>query len=142
MSVVTKRKTCSKCGIEKDIDKFRVENKQSGKTKFREVIRNECYDCEKEYNKMLQRIKKAAPKKPDRCECCGKVTEKLVVDHCHDKLRFRGWICQNCNIGIGRLGDNIEGLQNAMLYLFKTTFNEKLIAIGEEGCRELAEEVC
>lgn len=37
------------------------------------------------------------------------------------KLReFRGWLCDRCNVGIGCLGDNLEGVQKAAKYLSTT----------------------
>jgi hypothetical protein len=61
--------------------------------------------------------------KPTRCECCGLsdlVFKKgLFLDHCHDTGAFRGWLCDNCNLGIGRLGDDLEGVQKAVAYLTK-----------------------
>ena len=52
------------------------------------------------------------------CDCCGEIPEKsLVLDHCHKTLKFRGWICEPCNHGIGKLGDNIEGVEKALAYL-------------------------
>jgi Recombination endonuclease VII len=53
---------------------------------------------------------------PLLCECC----EKRIathLDHDHKTGRFRGWLCGNCNRGIGQLGDDIHGLQRAMGYL-------------------------
>ena len=37
--------------------------------------------------------------KPKVCECCGQSSEKsLVVDQAaNDTLRFRGWLCEQCN---------------------------------------------
>ena len=61
--------------------------------------------------------------KPDDgcCECCHQKCANLHGDH--DKLteRFRGWICFHCNTGIGKLGDNIEGLRDAIAYLERVT---------------------
>ncbi len=51
------------------------------------------------------------------CECCGEKKEKLIIDHCHDTGEMRGWLCHPCNIAIGNLGDNLEGLQKAVMYL-------------------------
>lgn len=42
---------------------------------------------------------------------------KLVVDHCHETLDVRGLLCHDCNVGLGRLGDNEEGLLRALSYL-------------------------
>ena len=38
-------------------------------------------------------------------------------DHDHKTDMFRGWLCNNCNTGLGAMGDNIEGLKKAMRYL-------------------------
>lgn len=55
---------------------------------------------------------------PAVCECCGKPDRKaLSLDHCHETNAFRGWLCSNCNLGIGKLGDTVEALQRALDYL-------------------------
>jgi len=41
----------------------------------------------------------------------------LVVDHDHLTGEFRGHICPLCNQGIGKLGDSVEGVMKALLYL-------------------------
>ena len=45
--------------------------------------------------------------------------ERLVLDHCHDKEVFRGWLCPPCNLGIGLLGDNMQGIERVIAYLQK-----------------------
>jgi hypothetical protein len=59
--------------------------------------------------------------KPRKCEACPRREEsrRLHVDHDHKRKRFRGWLCSNCNTGIGLLGDNIVGLKRALRYLEK-----------------------
>jgi hypothetical protein len=47
------------------------------------------------------------------------------MDHDHQKECFRGWICERCNIGLGKFGDNIEGLTKAIDYLKRTTEQKK-----------------
>lgn len=54
------------------------------------------------------------------CACCLKPTDKLVVDHLHGTHHIRGLLCNSCNTGIGKLGDNIEGLERALDYLKRT----------------------
>lgn len=59
---------------------------------------------------------------PSACELCGKFTtpEKAFhPDYDHDTRTFRGWLCTGCNTGIGKLGDNVEGLGRAIEYLRK-----------------------
>ena len=78
-----------------------------------------CKDCYKEEQNNYHALRKnfKAPSMGTPCECCGKTDEKLHWDHCHDTKEHRGWICGNCNTGIGKLGDNIEGVQKAVDYL-------------------------
>lgn len=60
------------------------------------------------------------PTRPDPklCECCGRKPKRaLHLDHDHETGKFRGWLCNTCNTGIGGLGDTIAGLLRAMRYL-------------------------
>ena len=52
-----------------------------------------------------------------------KYYENLECDHNHKTYKFRGWLCNNCNSGMGRFGDEIENLEQAIKYLRNT--NEK-----------------
>ena len=54
------------------------------------------------------------------CECCGGAQSagmSMCLDHCHVTGAFRGWLCISCNTAIGKLGDNVAGLQRAIDYL-------------------------
>jgi hypothetical protein len=51
-----------------------------------------------------------------RCDICSRV-KKLVLDHDHHTGAFRGYICRDCNMGLGKLGDNLDGLLRAVEYL-------------------------
>jgi len=50
------------------------------------------------------------------CEICG-AEENLCYDHDHTTGAFRGVLCRTCNTAIGTLGDTIQGLNMAILYL-------------------------
>jgi hypothetical protein len=39
------------------------------------------------------------------------------LDHCHKTLKFRGWICKGCNIGLSRFYDSIAVLKKGIKYL-------------------------
>lgn len=92
-----------------------------------------CKECRKKKSQELNDIKKTAPEKPERCDCCGakpndiKGRRKvgLVCDHDHETKKFRGWLCQACNKGIGQLGDDIEGVKQALEYLIRVTEEKK-----------------
>lgn len=48
---------------------------------------------------------------PDVCEMCGSPPKgrALNLDHCHKRNVFRGWLCWDCNVALGKLGDSIDG---------------------------------
>lgn len=56
---------------------------------------------------------------PARCELCGAPPKgrALHLDHDHATGLFRGWLCVTCNTGLGKLGDRIPLLQDAIFYL-------------------------
>ncbi len=56
---------------------------------------------------------------PDNCECCNRPIGNRAFhrDHDHKTMVFRGWLCVQCNLGIGKLGDDIEGLVLAIDYI-------------------------
>jgi hypothetical protein len=60
---------------------------------------------------------------PNYCECCGGSPNgqgaTLHRDHDHLTGKFRGWICMTCNTGIGKLGDSLDGVANALQYLVR-----------------------
>ena len=40
-----------------------------------------------------------------------------AADHDHKTGVFRGWLCVPCNTAIGKLGDAVVGLEQAITYL-------------------------
>jgi len=59
------------------------------------------------------------------CACCkrkepGGAHNTWHVDHCHVTGAVRGILCYHCNVGIGHLGDDLDGLLKAVKYLRKT----------------------
>lgn len=50
------------------------------------------------------------------CTLCRK-KKTLCIDHDHITGRFRGWLCRNCNAGLGLLGDTANSLIRAVSYL-------------------------
>lgn len=63
------------------------------------------------------------------CAICGKpetrkqkgVLKRLSVDHDHETGKVRGLVCHRCNTLLGMAEDNIETLENAILYLESTS---------------------
>ena len=59
-----------------------------------------------------------------RCAICGfeeragnHRTSKLHIDHCHATATVRGLLCHQCNMGIGKFGDDPARLEAAAMYL-------------------------
>jgi len=83
------------------------------------ILRKICRECSTVYKREQSKVKKNAPPKPECCDCCHKKTKKLQRDHIHGTFIFRGWVCPDCNAGIGKLRDNLEGVLRGALYLEK-----------------------
>ena len=107
----TQTKTCVYCKENKPLTEYK---KHPG---YRDKLDIRCTTCIKERKKIVESLRKVSPPKTDQCECCGKKKVTLVLDHCSINNTFRGWICGNCNKGLGMLGDNQEGLEKAIEYL-------------------------
>ena len=54
-----------------------------------------------------------------KCAICGRVSDKLVIDHCHKTDKIRGLLCFACNTGLGLFQDNTKTLLIAIEYLEK-----------------------
>ena len=114
-------KTCIYCGTQKKITEF-----PKHRASFDEYD-SRCKSCKSNREKTVRNIKKMSPPKPERCDCCGQKPKEgngrrkvgLALDHCSKTNTFRGWLCGDCNKGIGLLGDNINGIKKALDYLVK-----------------------
>ena len=52
------------------------------------------------------------------CAICGS-SVSLVIDHDHTTGVNRGWLCNNCNVGIGMFRDDAKLLTIAAAYLLR-----------------------
>lgn len=96
--------------------------------------RSYCPNCARSHNRIIRTLRLANPI-PDnhRCDCCGKSEDELTIhygkdgqavspwrlDHCHETREFRGWLCMNCNSGLGRFYDDPDLLTKAISYIQK-----------------------
>tara|TARA_R100000995_G_C3443118_1_gene104315 strand:+ start:103 stop:504 length:402 start_codon:yes stop_codon:yes gene_type:complete len=105
-------KVCIDCNLEKHVSAFPPYKRNA------DNLDNRCRRCISENAKIVEEIRKTAPEKPEKCDCCGKVPPKrFVLDHCHETRVFRGWLCDHCNLAIGLLGDDVKGVTKALDYL-------------------------
>jgi hypothetical protein len=128
-------KKCSKCSESKELTEFH----KHGPSK--DGHRTICKKCALDYRAVVGKVKqlkqrygitieeynKIFQKQKGKCAICGKHQAEfkvaLAVDHNHITNEVRGLLCCNCNMGIGRLQDNVEILNNAISYLKR--FNDK-----------------
>lgn len=89
--------------------------------------RNRCGPCQKIYLEDYHLNKKYGITREQRdaliqaqggrCGLCDEEPKVFVVDHCHETGVVRGMLCVRCNLGLGRFGDNVAGLERAIAYL-------------------------
>jgi hypothetical protein len=51
------------------------------------------------------------------CCICLRVSEKLVVDHCHETGKVRALLCPTCNQGLGLFRDDPAAIERAAEYI-------------------------
>jgi Recombination endonuclease VII len=127
--------TCTDCKIEKPNDEFTFyKNRVNPQTRLCLYVNKKCSDCRKLYTihkkestENVKKLKIARPvptvQNPYKCDCCNKdifTTRTIQLDHCHKSGLFRGWLCKECNISMGNLGDDINGIMRVIKYLNKT----------------------
>jgi len=107
------------------------------KNREKVIARNKCW-LEKNKDRMLHywRIRKLGLtfsfedaqrlrfKQGNQCAICERPEtargRTLSLDHNHVTGKVRGFLCSNCNNGLGRFKDSSQLLQNAILYLEHT----------------------
>lgn len=84
----------------------------------REKYRN--FYLKKKYSLTEQEYQQMYEAQDGLCAICGNPPNsdgQLAVDHDHKSGLVRGLLCNDCNIGIGRLGDDVSRLESAVAYL-------------------------
>jgi hypothetical protein len=108
---ITQSRKCHKCGVTKSLLEYYLD---------RDGHQIRCKICASHDDKVRTKVKKFAPPISATCDCCGRIPHKFVLDHDHATESFRGWLCERCNIGLGKFGDNLDGLMKAVEYLKRT----------------------
>ena len=124
---------CIHCGEEKSETDFAERCKRNNHIEYR----NECKQCLCEKNRITTRLKRDNPPPRDsnyQCPICLKTSDDLwnrgsyantkiskktifVLDHDHITGKFRGYICDRCNTGLGAIEDNLENIGRMVTYL-------------------------
>ncbi len=64
--------------------------------------------------------------RPEICECCGEKPPPrrqktlIVCDHNQRTQKFRGWICQRCNVMLGMLNESVDTAKKLIAYIERT----------------------
>jgi len=122
-------KKCTKCNKEKSINEFHNSSRRKDKKQC------ECKECMylrsilNDFNITQEQYYELYNKQNGVCAICHKKSFRknketfLCIDHCHETNKIRGLLCWSCNTAIGKLGDNIESIQNVLDYL-KNSINK------------------
>lgn len=117
------------CGESKEEKKDRIEKRRKQQKKYRESEKGK-----ESQRRRKWKLRGVIPPNGDwglvwqmledqnyKCKICGvkesELNNKLDLDHDHGTGEPRGFICSNCNIGLGQFKDNIDSLNNAIAYL-------------------------
>ena len=116
--------TCSRCGLLKHRNEFARNQHNKGDIVARRAYCKECGKKMRPINiKNRAEYEKRHPRpklnEPFLCPIC-KVEKmpwgarQITLDHDHKTGEIRGWVCGECNAGMGKLKDDVNILQRAI----------------------------
>ena len=108
-------KKCRACKQIKQIEEYPLfSTSEAGR-------KNTCRECSNRLKVLRKKLRDENPPPiSGNCPICGTFTEHWILDHCHFSNEFRGYICNNCNLGLGRFNDDVLLLKSAIKYLDDT----------------------
>ena len=123
-------KECRQCKKIKPLHLFR-DARKTLKNLVGESKRATCSKCDSYNSKISSALKILHPMPTSdtyACPICTKTAKELssngrwrksvwCLDHCHITNKFRGWICQSCNLGLSRFYDSISIFKRGIKYL-------------------------
>jgi len=108
---------CSVCGPNVRIVKS-SRTRSDGRSRYSCWLAGKAWYWAKKYNVSTDHVMSMLRSQDGKCGICAKdLNESLHVDHCHVTGKVRGLLCNNCNVGIGLLGDTVEAIEAALRYL-------------------------
>ena len=118
---------CKECGEVKPHTHYKKQKRKlkDGSTSVHLDSRT-CKTCTDKHSSVRNKLKRIYPYPPNNtCEKCGtnftnhpkRKRAYLSLDHDHKTMEFRGYLCEPCNTGFGKMGDTEEGLEEGLVYL-------------------------
>ena len=123
-------KICNKCSRNLPISFY---GRDSGAKK----LSSSCKECSKKHGNIAKELKKIIPPPPDDhiCFICERTSDQIKndlryrnrknipvwsLDHDHVTGKFRGYICNKCNMALGNFNDDLKRIERALIYLKRT----------------------
>ena len=104
----------------KQLDKEYTRRKEYKKNNPEQVkLSNKKAKLKKAYGISHEAYLEMFNKQSNKCACCGKETDKLVVDHNHTTGQVRELLCHQCNTALGLLNEDVTVMQNMINYTRK-----------------------
>jgi len=131
-----KTKWCNRCEIEKpEADFHKDKTVRSGLYGFCKVCKTNASkqwqkdnptrkretQLKRNYGISLEDYQEMKKAQNNCCATCDRneseLKRSLMVDHCHTSGKIRGLLCDECNLSLGKIKDNIQTLEKMILYL-------------------------
>jgi hypothetical protein len=103
---------CSECQRKKNKVRYELDPEGHRNTQ----LKSDFGITSEQYNSVLF-------KQDNKCAICRKEREgrRLSVDHDHKTGKFRGILCNKCNLGLGYFNDSVDLLKVAINYIRRAT---------------------
>jgi hypothetical protein len=107
--------SCKRCGEQRDESDFGVCARSARGVRRRKT----CRFCKAAAEAQKYRLAATVGPRAHACEICRR-EGPTELDHDHVSGAFRGWVCKPCNLGLGKLGDDVAGVRRAIAYLLRS----------------------
>jgi hypothetical protein len=107
---------CRLCNVAYTLQ-WKLNNKEREKNNLRKG------NLRRNYNLSIEDYRIMLNAQDGKCKICkseeihSNRVSHFYVDHCHQTNAIRGLLCHNCNYGLGYFKDQIQILQEAIMYL-------------------------
>jgi hypothetical protein len=123
------RPVCKKCS--REFAKRLESNYREGKKQWKKLHPDVVFESrmkERGIDCTWERYSELVREQVGLCAICGKIPDApefsnrkceraLFVDHDHQTKKPRGLLCSRCNFALGKFGEDVERLQQAVFYL-------------------------